>query len=425
MPIPNDTLLLILAALAACAAITLLLLGLRKRPTRKTPHCPRCQYNLAGLIYEQTGQTNPPCPTCPECGHTATGPRQLLRLRRRRGIIALALLLFAVAFASYQGPEVRMQGRWGFVPLSIRVALCQAVGTEAIPGLTNSLLRALVYSRRVRHWHIRWLAQANPPTIILPDAWLPGIPLRVGINKDTFDFIPFTADSSGTLTNLRKEALLEGDAPSSYPTQWLDLTSGLARVNSTPSPDAHQLQTEGLSIFNWHSPYATRTPVQFVVPLRASLAEIKIPIDTQASYDTLSAIAPRLVQQPPSTYWGITTSSADAGKALPQSTVLALRLTILRNGNPIAEARWRQRPSESLSIMGTPAPLRAPGSNIWRQVPDVFPALATPLDLDPNDTTLTVRITTDEELALCDFSATHYWRGDVTLPISALFAPTP
>lgn len=75
--------------------------------------------------------------------------------------------------------------------------------------------------------------------------------------------------------------------------------------------------------------------------------------------------------------------------------------------------------------MGTPAPLRAPGSNIWRQVPDVFPALATPLDLDPNDTTLTVRITTDEELALCDFTATHYWRGDVTLPISALFAPTP
>jgi hypothetical protein len=425
MPIPNDTLLLILAALAACAAITLLLLGMRKRPTRKTPHCPRCQYNLAGLIYEQTGQTNPPCPTCPECGHTATGPRQLLRLRRRRGIIALALLLFAVAFASYQGPEVRMQGRWGFVPLSLRVAVCRAVGTEAIPSLTESLVDALQHSGRVRGWHIRWLAQANPPAIIVPDAWLPGIPLRLGVNNFTFHFIPVNLDPSVTDRFPPSDEFRESDPRYTYYTQWTEPTFVLMRISPILDPDTKQLQTEALGIHNIHNSYAPPTPVQFIIPLRASLDEIKTPLDPQTAGDALQTIAPRLVQQPPTGSWGITTSFADASKSLPQATALALRLTILRDGKPIAEARWRQRPGESLSIMGTPAPLRAPGSNIWRQVPDVFPALATPLELDPNDTTLTVRITTDEELALCDFSATHYWRGDVTLPISALFAPTP
>jgi hypothetical protein len=419
MPIPNDTLLLILAALAACAAITLLLLGMRKRPTRKTPHCPRCQYNLAGLIYEQTGQTNPPCPTCPECGHTATEPRQLLRLRRRRGIIALALLCFAVALACYQGPEVRTQGRWGVVPLSVRVALCRVFGTRAMPSLTESLADALEHSTRLRGWHIRWLAQASPPAIIVPDAWLPGIPLRLDVNDRYFNFIPSNIDTLGKDIEPRFDMDYGVDIPvPSYLTEWRERTFRVLHTSTTPG----LMQTDLLSI---HTAGYNRieAPVQFTVPLRDSIDEIKIPIDQQTAEDTLQTIAPRLVRQPFDA-WGISTSFADASKALPQSTVLALRLTILRNGNPIADARWRQRPGESLSIMGTPAPLFEPGSKLW-QYRNTSRAPTTPLDLDPNDTTLTVRITTDEELALCDFSATHYWRGDVTLPISALFAPTP
>lgn len=419
MPGPYDSLLLILAALAACAAITLLLLGLRKRPTRKTPHCPRCQYNLAGLIYDQRGQPNPPCPTCPECGYTATSPRQLLRLRRRRGIIALALLSFAVALACYQWPEVRTQGRWGFVPLSIRVALCRALGTEAIPSLTESLVDALQHSGRVCGWHIRWLAQANPPAIIVPDAWLPGIPLHLGIDDRYFHFSLANIDTLGS----RIEPIpctFDGGIPlPSYLTEWSEQTFTVLQTSTTLG----QMQTESLSIYTTGSK-KIEVPIQFIVPLRASLDEIKNPIDSQTANDALQAIAPRLVQQPRTDTWAITTSFADASKALPQSTVLALRLTMLRDGNPIAEARWRQRPGESLSIMGTPAPLFEPGSKLW-QNRNISRAPTTPLDLDPNDTTLTVRITTDEELALCDFSATHYWRGDVTLPISALFAPTP
>lgn len=421
MPGPYDSLLLILAAIAACAAITLLLLGLRKRPTRKTPHCPRCQYNLAGLIYEQTGQPNPPCPTCPECGYTATSPRQLLRLRRRRGIIALALLSFAVALACYQWPEVRTQGRWGFVPLSIRVALCRAAGTQAMPSLTNSIVAALEHGPRLRDWHVRWLVQAHPPAIIVPDAWLPGIPLHLGIDETNFRFSPANIDSMGT----HIEPMSDMDSGVfrifSYLTEYRERTFPVLRTSSRPG----HLQTESLSIYTAGYEWI-EVPMQFSIALRDSIDEIKVPIDTKTANDALQRIAPRLVQQPPTGSWGITTSTAGASKTLPQTTVLALRLTILRDGKPIAEARWRQRPGESLSTMGTPARLREPGSTVW-VFRNISRAPTTPLDLnlDPNDTTLTVRITTDEELALCDFSATHYWRGDVTLPISALFAPTP
>jgi hypothetical protein len=301
------------------------------------------------------------------------------------------------------------------------------VGSEAIPSLSNSLAKALTNSTRLRGWHIRWLAQASPPAIIVPDAWLPGIPLRLGINDSRFVLIPVNIDPSGTTTPsiAQLDFVYDGIPTGSYIDRPFGPISPVLRATSTPGPDADELHTDGVGIINLARRDAPATPFQFIIPLRDSLDQIKAPIDTQTAADTLQAIAPRLVQQPPAGSWGVVTSFADASKSLPQSTVISLRLTILRNGQPIAEARWSQRPGESLTIMGRPAPLIVPGGKLLEQYPYTPPTLAKPLDLDPSDTTLTVRITTDEELALCDFSATHYWRGDVTLPISALFAPTP
>jgi hypothetical protein len=299
------------------------------------------------------------------------------------------------------------------------------VGTQAIPSLYESLFDALRYSTRLRAWHIRWLFLAYPPAILVPDAWLPGIPLHLGVNTTYgFPLSPVTLDPSGTNAIPTLWSFPDFEPTYSYNTQWFEPTIVLNQMSTLPGSDPNQLQIVTLGILNMLNPGTPRTPIQFNIPLRASLDKIKTPIDPQSAGDALQSIAPRLVQQPPTGSWGITTSPAGAGRTSPQTTVFALRLTILRDGKPIAEARWRQRPGESLSTMGTPARLREPGSTVWgyRNVPRA-PAIT--LDLDPNDSTLTVRITTDEELVLCDFSATHYWRGDVTLPISALFAPTP
>jgi hypothetical protein len=414
------------------------------RPTRTTPHCRRCAYPLP---HEPLA----PVPRCPECGDLAPHHDALFRPRRhRRGLVAATLLALA-ALALWRTPDVRADGAWGILPLDVRLAAVRLLGPSRVQQIALSIERALVFNPRASPRHLRGYAHAliahpDDPLfgpyspITLPRAWPVGVPLRIApgnLAASTFDV---RIARASTILNARQPAPtaeqrsepledqpasdILGNNYASYYQWWIERT--------TPIDANYDQHVRRFDIAPIHIDAAGRalelsdlaSTLNLSVPAADSIADIRLPLSPAASDALLRQLRITIIQFEDRGPWGITTQFFDADASIPETTVAALRLTILFEDTPVAVARWRQRPGESLVAAGTPAPLLPPDSTLdWHRLDPARPSrVAFPADLTHPG--YAVLITHDDELSACDFNATHRWAGDVRLPLTALLPST-
>src|SRR5690606_6098020 len=73
--------------------------------------CPRCWYGMAGARDL----------TCPQCGRTARHELALMRTRRRRWTIGVAMLLLGLAHVTWRAPDVWERGWAAAIPTTILI----------------------------------------------------------------------------------------------------------------------------------------------------------------------------------------------------------------------------------------------------------------------------------------------------------------
>lgn len=400
------------------AAITLAALAItlftwnRLRPrTRSKPRCSKCNYDLDGHHLEDT----PHFPiTCPECGKTFTSAPQLFA-NPRRWVTPLVVLVLISAYGVTRLASINYDGAWAILPMDVRVLAVRALGAEASPAKLlysvqprSPLPAGLQRSNGGRYtpWQARQLLLADMSWLQLPASWLRDVPLRVNIYQQA----QWQPEVKAVADDLDRSSRSSGLAFPSYIRYWQD-SSRMVRSEA----DSSGLRTTGLLA---DLGGAQSHPIEVRVPLADTLSQIKRPIDRASSVSALNLLGIRAFSLDRE-YFGIIADGVAQG--LPTKSVAGLRLDVVEGDAVIATARWFQSPSSPVSADGTVVTFDLPDR--MREAPHneriaAFRTLADWL-ADPDDR-FTVRITTDPEMVLCDFEATHYLDVDITLPGSTL-----
>lgn len=122
--------------------------GDRARGRRR---CPKCWYDLSAAVGSgEVGETF----MCPECGRVVHGERGLLRTRRRRRWVLIAVVALVGAWVVGQQPTVKQRGWMWLVPMwalkqalpiwperdgAINQELCRRMGIRAWPNVSIEL----------------------------------------------------------------------------------------------------------------------------------------------------------------------------------------------------------------------------------------------------------------------------------------------
>ncbi len=133
-----DWIFVVLAWSLLAVGLSLLVWSMMWDRSRGRRRCPKCWYGMEGVPASEGGGW-----TCPECGQTVAKERQLLRTRRRWGIAALALLVFAASYASRSGPAVRDRGWWAAAPDLLLIALLPRTDAFNRPGSSGGVVNTL------------------------------------------------------------------------------------------------------------------------------------------------------------------------------------------------------------------------------------------------------------------------------------------
>lgn len=111
----------VLAAVGAGLAIHFALGDRLLRRGVKARRCPKCWYDLS----------HSPGLTCSECGYVAQRERQLHRVRRRRGHLALAIAALLTGHVAIRGPAIKQRGWWAAVPTTAFLLFCEHLEVSA------------------------------------------------------------------------------------------------------------------------------------------------------------------------------------------------------------------------------------------------------------------------------------------------------
>ncbi len=368
--------------------------------------CPKCWYNLAGLEIPKD-RTQPPC-TCPECGREVRSVRQTTRTHRRRWWAGLAVVMVLIAPLVWRIPDSRERGWAALLPTTAIGLYEQSFGVEWYASEVDRRVfdeaTERMNSRGTWAWQRRWLLNLRARLLIeirdpSPEGypvfvWAPGRPMLEPVAPTTEPEYPPRPSHERVWRNYmhRQPALPRGK----HKVQVTVRLEGLVHTISVP------------------------------FSVRGTLVECMHPTNSpKLDRDVAEWLTPRLIQYPTSNSIVIDLRASKANhsgaRTSSLSATLALRITALRDGLPMARGEWMdwQRASDGRSTPDDPALLEG--------TDEALAALRAAINSnDPAERARwTFTFTGDGELALSDVYSDAYWAGSFTMTLDELLAPPP
>lgn len=413
MAIPNvDLVWWICGAVSGAAGVALLAWAMLADRARGRRRCPNCWYDLAGASVGAIGDV----PTCPECGHAARTPRALTRTRRKWRWGAFALVLLTLATASGLTPKARRDGWLSVVPIDALMAYRWALGAR---GVTDHRVLSVVdreFRRRLNDGLVpnRYLVEVFlrvNPRMKPRTRWPAGstIYLPIGYDRRTDLALPLAGVTlvveNGTQLAVRPRPLVDSYQEFTYhPGIPYALEPGANMIRVLMGPPIRG-QAE------W-----PRKRLEFPLQIGGTIDDVLKPVaGPELDAQLAQALKLWLVPLAPGLRRAATTVTLlfdQAGVVGPswREVTLGLRAELRFDGEPVVRAELflpsqRRREAEQL-----------PTSSQW-----FFDPAARGLSLgdlpDFSDPRWTLRLIGDGELALRDAEATHYWKGEIELPL--------